>query len=108
MVGEMRPPIDPATVKIYASAPVGSEQIAILDASSGSAFAFSDQQKVDAAIAELKKQAAQLGANGVLIQGTGTESTSGIAVSQPATSGMAYYAGARHKVVRALAIYVPE
>jgi hypothetical protein len=106
VVGQARAPIDPANVKIYLTAPPGAKHIAILDASSGSSLAFSDQQKLDAAITELKKRAARLGANGVLIQGTGTESTAGVVVSQP--TAMGYYAGARHKVVSAIAIYVDE
>jgi hypothetical protein len=45
------------------------------------------------------------GANGVLIRHR-TESTAGVVVSQP--TAMGYYAGARHKVVSAIAIYVDE
>lgn len=106
LTGTKRPPIDPASVRIYASAPEGAEEVALLDSNSGGAFAFSDQGKLDAAIARMKQDAASLGANGIVIRGTGTESTGGVIVGTGA--GMAIYGGARHKAAAGIAIYVPS
>ena len=65
LVGEKRDPILSTEVTIYADSPTQFETIAIVKASSGSGW--TQQRDMDYAIAELKKQAAVLGANGVII-----------------------------------------
>lgn len=70
VTGTQRAPIDPALVQVYYSAPpAGYEEIARLEVGSG-AFAFGDQAKTNAIIDRLRRQAASLGANGVLLVGT--------------------------------------
>ena len=70
MVGQARPPIDPSQVQIYASVPAGSQEIAQLEASS--AIGFGTQGQTDAAVERLKREAAALGANGVVLIGVGS------------------------------------
>lgn len=70
LTGTPRPPIDPTQVRIYYGPPPGGyEEIARLDVSSG-AFTYGEQNKTDAVIEKLRREAARLGANGVLMQGT--------------------------------------
>jgi|HigsolmetaAR204D_1030405.scaffolds.fasta_scaffold02261_5 hypothetical protein len=70
LTGNPRPPIDPAQVRIYYSPPPGGyEEIARLEAGSGP-FTYGEQNKTNAVLEKLRKQAAALGANGVLFQGT--------------------------------------
>ena len=72
ITGKPRAAIDPAQVALYTTPPVKYEEIAVIDASSQMSFAFGDQKKMDSVIVRLKKEAASLGANGVLLQGTGS------------------------------------
>ena len=72
ITGQPRAAIDPAQVTLYTTPPSTYEEIAVIDASSQMSFAFGDQKKMDAVIVRLKKEAASLGANGVLLQGTGS------------------------------------
>src|SRR3546814_13166465 len=61
---------DLSQVRIYFSAPPGGyEEIALLESSSG-AFTYGEQNKMDSVVAKLRKEAARLGANGVLFRGT--------------------------------------
>lgn len=70
MLGQARPAIPVEQVKIYPVAPSRYEEVARIDATS--AVGFGTQGQEDAAIERLRREAAKLGANGVLIQGTGT------------------------------------
>jgi hypothetical protein len=67
LTGTARAPISPADVKIYSTPPPNFEEIALLDASSKSAFGPGGQKSIDKVIERLKAQAAQLGANGVIL-----------------------------------------
>jgi hypothetical protein len=73
VTGTPRTPIEPSQVKVYSNAPPNYEEIAVIDATSRSSFSFGDQKKMNAVIERLKKEAASLGANGVLLQSTGSE-----------------------------------
>jgi len=70
MLGQARAPVDPATVQIYSTPPAGSQQIAQLE--SASAVGFGTQGQTDAAVMRLKREAAALGANGVILMGVGS------------------------------------
>lgn len=70
MLGQARPAIDPAQVQVYRTAPAGSLEIAQLE--SKSAVGFGTQGQTDAAVARLKREAAALGANGVVLVGVGS------------------------------------
>ena len=99
LIGTPRPPIDPAQVQVYTTAPEKSEEIAIVEAY-GNALTMGSQARTDALIERLKEEAAKVGANGVIIRemgeaggasvgaGTGTTIGSGgigIGVSAPLT-----------------------
>jgi len=73
VVGEVREAIDPSLVKLYLEIPETYEVIGIVNASSDAGW--TEQGSVDYAIEELKNQAAKLGANGVLIESTGTQNS---------------------------------
>ena len=70
MLGQARAPVDPATVQIYSTPPAGSQEIAQLE--SASAVGFGTQGQTDAAVMRLKREAAALGADGVILMGVGS------------------------------------
>ena len=77
IIGESQAPVDYTNVKIYNDYPDAYEKIAIIEASSDLAFKdfsieFTHQQKTDKALERLKKEAASLGANGIVIQNIAT------------------------------------
>lgn len=75
MLGQARAPTDPALVQIYSTPPPGSIEIAQLESSS--AVGFGTQGQTDAVVARLKKEAAALGANGVILMGVESSSSGG-------------------------------
>lgn len=79
MVGQPRPPTNPANVKVYMEAPRHFDRIAIIRKGSGS-WAFSDQSQVDEAIGRIRVEAAKVGANGILLQVIETNSGGGIGI----------------------------
>ena len=62
-------------LKIYQVPPANYEVIARVEASSE--MGLTDQQSLDFALEEVKKQAAKVGANGVILNAVGKESTGG-------------------------------
>lgn len=112
MVGQARPPIDPAQVRIYTSVPPGSQEIAQIEASS--AIGFGTQGQTDSAVARLKAEAASLGANGVVLIGMGASGGSGGGVSVGGGSwGSSSYGGVgigiptQQRTAAGMAIWVP-
>ncbi len=71
-VGSSHAASSSAQVRIYSDAPPAFEVVGIVKAESG--LGWSDQQSVDYAVEELRKQAAALGANGVLLTAHGERS----------------------------------
>lgn len=69
IVGKVRPAIAPSEVKLYAQAPPQFEEIALIDASSHSVFRPGSQAAMDKLIERLKREAAQVGANGLILEG---------------------------------------
>ena len=69
MVGKARPAIAPEQVKIYWTPPPAFETIAIIKATSNTAFKPGGQQAMDKVLQGLKVEAAKLGANGLILQG---------------------------------------
>ena len=117
IVGQVRPPISPDQVKIYLEPPKAFERIAIIDASSQGSMTFTQQQKMDKAIERLKVEAAKLGANGILLQGSGNQAVGSVGTafgSATATGSSAYGTGvgiSGNIVVKAangIAIYVTQ
>jgi hypothetical protein len=118
VTGRVRPPIDPAQVRIYQAPPPGGfEEIAQLETQSG-AFTYGEQNKLDSVLENLRKQAAKLGANGVLL--VGTENGRGGGGTSVGVSGGSFgshsYGGVgvgvditpRRKYAHGIAIHVPN
>ena len=97
LTGTARPAIDPITVKVYLTPPTKYETIAIVEASSD--VGFSSQAAQNRTIEKLKKQAAKLGANGMLLTNTENKSSGGVLVS-------GVYIASDKKTARGEAIYV--
>lgn len=76
VTGNMRAPIALEQVKIYLDPPAEFEVIGLVNASSDAGW--TEQGSQDYAIEELKKQAAKLGANGVLLVSSGERTTTAI------------------------------
>jgi len=117
ITGKPRAPIDPLQVTLYSVAPPKYEEIAVIEASSRSSFAVGDQHKMDAVIERLKKEAASLGANGVLLQRTGSDGGGGSVGAGVGTGvggggvsiGTSIFTTSANKTGGGLAIYVaPE
>jgi hypothetical protein len=116
MIGKARPPISPDEVRIYQRPPDGPyEEIARLDTSSQGSFSFTAQSKTDAVIKRLKTEAAKLGANGVLLEGIGDQTSGSIGTgggsesysrSSSVGGGIGINAGLTKKVGGGVAIYV--
>ncbi len=111
MLSQARPPVDPAQVRIYTTPPPGSVEIAQLESSS--AVGFGTQGQTDAAVARLKREAAALGANGVILMGVGS-SGSPVGMSVGAGSYGSHSGGGigigiptTQKKAAGVAIYVP-
>ncbi|MGA8705974.1 MAG: hypothetical protein WB646_03190 [Steroidobacteraceae bacterium] len=116
LIGTQRPPIDPAQVRLYTHPPDHYEEVAIVQSSSKNSFSPGDQAKIDKVIQRLKEQAAQLGANGVLIEGLGEQSAGSVgsgfgsatAAGHTAVgTGFGISAGIFFKTGQGMAIYVP-
>lgn len=73
VTGTTRAPIAPELVKVYLEPPPQFEVIGVVSASSDAGW--TEQGSLDYAVEELKKQAAKLGANGVLLGSTGVQTT---------------------------------
>jgi hypothetical protein len=117
VVGKVRPAIPPDQVKIYLRPPKKYEEIAALESSSRASFSITSQGKMDVVVQRLKEEAAKLGANGVLLQGTGSEYSGSVSTgvgSATVSGGTAYgtgfgaTVGVFHKAGQGIAIFVEE
>ena len=80
MVAQPRPATFADQIRVYYTAPRHFERIAIINSSSGPTWGVTTKGQLDDAIAKLKEEAARLGANGILIEGTGTSSSGNLGV----------------------------
>jgi len=71
IIGEARSAIDPTEVTIYLEPPPQYEIIGLIEASSD--VEFSRQAAQDRVMNELRRRAARIGANGILLMGTGSQ-----------------------------------
>ena len=102
VTGQTRPAIqDHTTVRILIAMPEGAEQIAILKASSNSGW--TQQDKLDYAVDQLKKEAAKVGANAVVITARDTASK---AVGLPVYGGGTVVSSSEMELVQAVAVWV--
>ena len=103
VVGEVRKPIDPSQVKLYLEVPPNYEIIGIVNASSDSGW--TQQGDTNYAVAELKEQAAKLGANGIILIGTGETSSSTVGTH---SGGVVYAVSSTAQSVSGKAVYVTK
>lgn len=84
VTGKTRSPTSADQVQIYTSPPRRYEEIAIITADAAHDF-MQKQALLDTAVANAKKKAAQLGANGILLDDAGdfVTGSSGVFVAQP-------------------------
>jgi hypothetical protein len=101
VTGNTRAPVAPEQVRIYLEPPASFEVIGLVNASSDAGL--TEQGSLDYAVEELKKQAAKLGANGVLLVSSG-EKTSTIVGGQG--TGYVYAIPVTAKTVQGRAIFV--
>jgi hypothetical protein len=116
LIGTARPAISPTDVTVYAAPPPQAQQIALLDAHSDSVFGPGGQKSIDKVIERLKTQAAQLGANGIVLGDVSDRQTGaiGTGIGSGAYSGNSAVGvgvggslGIYKKSGKATAIYVP-
>lgn len=103
ITGTVRAPIDFKLVKLYADEPEAYETIGIVKASSDAGW--TEQGSQDYAVEELKKQAAKIGANGVLLLSSG-QATSAIVGTNP--NGGSYAIPVSAQTITGKAIYVAQ
>jgi len=103
VIGTRKAPLDPSRVKLYLKAPEKYEVIGIVNASSDAGW--TEQGSQDYAVKELKKQAAKLGANGVLLTATGEKTSTVIGGN---STGFFYAIPVTAKTVSGKAIFVSE
>ena len=102
VVGQTRPAIeDYSSVKVLTEMPDSAEQIAIVKASSDSGF--TQQQSLDYAVDELKKQAAKVGANAVVITDRDTTTT---VTGVPTYDGGTIVSSAETEIIEGVAVYI--
>ncbi len=112
MLSPARPPIDPALVRIYVTVPANAVQIAQIESITGSGFG--NQGQTNAVIEQVKREAARLGANGVVLVGVGSQrSGGGVSVGAGSfagriVSGLSVGIPATRKQAAAIAIFVPD
>ncbi len=116
LTGPTRPAISPSEVKIYSTPPPQFQEIALLDAHSSSAFGPGGQKSIDKLIERLKDQAAQLGANGVILGDIADRQTGSLGTGVGSDSysrnsavgvGVGGSVGFYKKTGKGTAIYVP-
>jgi hypothetical protein len=116
LIGTPRPAISPADVRVFTTPPPQAEQIALLDAHSDSVFGPGGQKAIDKVIDRLKTQAAQLGANGIVLGDVSDRQTGSIGTGVGSGSysgnsavgvGVGGSLGIYKKSGKATAIYVP-
>ena len=68
LTGAPRAPLLPSDVRVYTQAPQSFEEIAVLSASRKSVSSAGGERAIDKMIETMRSQAAQLGANGLLLE----------------------------------------
>ena len=115
VIGTVRPAIPVDQVIVYSHQPAAFEEVATLTASSKSAFGPGGPQQIDKVVQRLKEQAAQMGANGLILEGFSDAQTASLGTGVGSTSysrnsavgvGVGGSFGIFNKTGRGRAIYV--
>ena len=105
VTGQKRTQTDPLQVRILLQMPPNHEVIGLVEARSLGGM--TDQDRQNYALEELKKQAAAIGANAVVLNATGEEVTSGATfIPQPYGGTMIVPYQSRQRALSGTAIYV--
>jgi hypothetical protein len=114
--GPPRAPIPVEQVMIYDQPPANAQDVAVLHAASHSVFSPGGASATDKVVQRLKVQAAQLGANGLVLQGFSDKQTASLGTGVGSESygrssavgvGASGSFGVFKKTGEALAIFVP-
>ncbi|MGY1530213.1 hypothetical protein [Luteimonas sp. A649] len=113
LVGQAREPISAEQVRLYVEPPARYETVALLEASNRGALNFTDQQRTNTVIERMKEEAAALGANGILLQGMGSQYAGSIGsgnawASGNSVHGVGFSTAIMNRTGNGLAIYVPD
>jgi hypothetical protein len=115
LTGSPRAPLSPTDVRVYTQAPQSFEEIAVLGASRKSVTTAGGLRAVEKMIETMKSQAAEVGANGLLLEDLADSNAVGLATgvgSQTYTHngsidlGVGGSLGVVKKTVKARAIFV--
>jgi hypothetical protein len=68
LTGSPRAPVSPSDVRVYTQAPQSFQEIAVLSASRKSVSTAGGERAIEKMIESMRSQAAQLGANGLLLE----------------------------------------
>jgi hypothetical protein len=116
LTGVPRPPVSPAAVRVYTQAPENFEEIAVLGASRKSVSSAGGERAIAKMIEAMRAQAAELGANGLLLEDFSDSNSVAIGTgvgSQTYTHnasidvGVGGSLGVIKKIAKARAIFVP-
>jgi hypothetical protein len=117
MLGPAYPPIAVDQVRVYYQPPPRYREVALLETQSGS-FTYGEQNKMNSVLTKLRTEAAKLGANGVLFQGSENGyggSGVGVGVGGGSFGGHSHVGGGigvnlspSQKHARGMAIYVTD
>ena len=105
VTGQERSPIDPGAVTLYAEPPAQYEVVGTVEAASD-VLLFSEEAAQERAFAELKEQAAKIGANGVIDWEVGEKRE--IVDTVDGNTGQPGLGLRRSMTVKGTAIYVPS
>lgn len=114
LVGTPRAATRPEQVRLYTNPPRKYEEIAVISADAAHDF-MQKQALLDTAVMNAKREAAKVGANGILLDGAGDfeVGSSGVMIMQaPRRGGMAFATGSSNvrtgKQIAGKAIFVTE
>lgn len=114
MMAPARPPIDPAQVQVYAVPPPGAQEIAQIETTSEISFGGTNQAQADQVVLQMKTAAAHIGANGVVLLGSGsTRGPGGMSVGVGSYgpgfgSSVGFGIPTAQKKATGIAIWVPD
>jgi hypothetical protein len=116
VTGTSRVPLAPAQVTVYTSAPASFEEVAQFSASRESVTTAGGERAIEKMIASMRAQAAQLGANGLLLEDFSDAPSTSVGtnvVSETYTHnadisiGVGAWIDLTRKIAKGRAIYVP-
>jgi len=106
MEGTSHARVAPASVQLYAAAPVHYQAIA--EVSAGSHHGWTEHSRVAHVVDLLKQQAAKLGANGIIVEHASTKPIGKLSIQIPGAGILLFLIAEGKEInIRGKAIYVP-